>query len=456
MRLDQLSRRHVLRFASVGAALFGMGLLPTPAHGQTRDILVIGAGAAGLAAAQFLRNQRQNVIVLEARDRIGGRAYTDYEFASFPVELGAEFIHGGNVSTYDLARRQGLRLLPAMNNERNYSIFLNGELIAAPRWFLIPRINLIDDGFFPLAEVREGSGAADINLAGLLQSRGIVLDDGLYRLVDNAIQAEYAATLDEQGAFGLLEFEDDGGGDHRIAEGYSRFFELYARGLDVRLSSVVESITWSSTGVRVVTQAGTQYEADHAIISVPLAILQSGAIRFDPPLPPEKTAAVAGLGSGAVGKLILSFDEPFWADNLELLYTDLPMQLGWTPGYGQDDSAVFTAYFGAASARGFSQMGVDGAVAAILGDLERVFGISGLSGRLQDARFADWLADPFSRMGYSYTPPGSAGLRDVLAAPLDNVLFWAGEATNAARPGLVHGAFDSGVRAAREVLGLRR
>lgn len=456
MRTNRLSRRQLLQ----AAALTGLTLTSQPlfrfTRAQTRTILVIGAGAAGLAAAQFLRNQRQNVIVLEARDRIGGRVHTDYDFAPFPVELGAEYIHGENVSTFDLARRQGLNLLPAFDNERNAYVFLNGELIAAPRWFLIPRINLIDEGFFPLAEVRQGSGAGDINLADLLQSRGIILDEALYRLVDNAIQAEFAASLNEQGAFGLLELEDDSGGDHRIAEGYIQLFETFARGLDIRLNTVVDSIQWSAGGVRVTTRDGEQFDADRAIITVPLAVLQARDIRFDPPLPDEKWAAIDGLGSGAVGKVLLRFDEPFWADNLELLYTDLPMQLGWTPGFGRDETAVFTAYFGGANGDNFSQMGHDGAVMGVLADLERVFGVSNLSARLQDGRFADWVGDPFSQMGYSYTPVGSVGLREVLAAPLENVLFWGGEATNRERPGLVHGAFDSGVRAARELLGLRR
>lgn len=456
MRANRLSRRQLLQAAAAAGILATTQPLLQVARAQSRSIVVIGAGAAGLAAAQFLRNQRQNVIVLEARDRIGGRVHTDYDFAPFPVELGAEYIHGENVSTFDIARRQGLDLLPAFDNERNTYVYLNGELIPAPRWFLIPRINLIDNGFFALAEVREGSGAGDISLAGLLESRGITLDEGLYRLVDHAIQAEYAATLDEQGTFGLLELEDDSGGDHRIAEGYSRMFETFARGLDIRLNSVVESITWSASGVRVTTRDGEAYDADRAIITVPLALLQARDIRFEPPLPEEKLAAIDGLGSGAVGKVILRFDEPFWADNMELLYSDLPIQLGWTPGFGRDETPVFTAYFGGASGEVFSQMGLDGSVTAVTADLERIFGVQNLSARILDARFANWVGDPFSKMGYSYTPVGSAGLRDVLAAPLDDVLYWAGEATNRGRPGLVHGAFDSGLRAAREVLGLRR
>jgi monoamine oxidase len=450
------SRRKIIQWIAASGLATSSPLASRLARAQPRSVIVIGAGAAGLAAADFLRNQRQNVTVLEARNRIGGRVHTDYDLAPFPVELGAEFIHGEHVSTFDLARRQGLDLLPAFEDERNYYAYLDDALIAPPEWFLIPRINLIDDGFYTLAEVHENSSKSDINLAELLESRGIVLDEGLYRLIDNAIQAEYAATLVEQGAYGLLELEDDPGGDRRIAEGYTRLFEAFARGLDIRLSTVVESIAWSSSGVRITTRDGQRLDADQCIITVPLKILQDQSIRFEPALPEQKRAAINGLGSGAMGKVILRFDEPFWDERIELLYTDLPMQLGWRPGFGRDETPVFTAYFGAASADMLAQMGEDGAITSVLEDLQQVFRIGNLGARVVDSRVAHWVNDPFSKMGYSYTPVGSAGLRAVLAAPTDGVLFWAGEATNVGRPALVHGAFDSGVRAAREVLGLQR
>ena len=122
MHTNRLSRRQLLQAAAAAGMLATTQPLLQVARAQTRSIIVIGAGAAGLAAAQFLRNQRQEVIVLEARDRIGGRVHTDYDFAPFPVELGAEYIHGENVSTFDIERLQELDLVNAFETEHNTNL----------------------------------------------------------------------------------------------------------------------------------------------------------------------------------------------------------------------------------------------------------------------------------------------------------------------------------------------
>jgi monoamine oxidase len=235
----------------------------------------------------------------------------------------------------------------------------------------------------------------------------------------------------------------------RVVEGYSALMQKIAEGIDVRLSTPVRRIGWSRDGVHAITN-GETYEAAHAVITLPLAVLQQGDVAFDPPLPPEKQRAIAGLGAGANGKIILRFDERMWPDDLTLLLSGGDTQLWWRPGRCRDDEApIITAYFGGSSVARFRAMGDDAPMAA-LRELETMLGRK-LEPHLETARFVDWPADPYAKMSYSYIPPGGAGLRAVLKQPVDGVLYFAGEAANPVRPACVHGAFDSGIEASRAI-----
>ena len=210
-------------------------------------------------------------------------------------------------------------------------------------------------------------------------------------------------------------------------------------------------IEWSRDGVRAITDGGS-YEAKRAIITLPLAVLQQGDVAFDPPLPAEKQRAIAGLGAGANGKIILRFDERVWPEDLTLLLSGGDTQLWWRPGRCRDDEApIITAYFGGSAVARFRALGDDAPIAA-LRELEEMLGPK-LESRLEEARFVDWPADPYAKMSYSYIPPGGAGLRATLREPVDDVLYFAGEAANPVRPACVHGALESGVSAASEIVG---
>jgi monoamine oxidase len=216
------------------------------------------------------------------------------------------------------------------------------------------------------------------------------------------------------------------------------------------LSTPVSEIAWSRDGVRVKSGAG-DHRARRAIVTVPLAVLQQNGVAFAPALPPEKQRAIEGLGAGANGKIVLLFDEPCWPDDMTLFLSARDTQLWWRPGRLREDEApVITAYFGGSAVERFRALG-EAAPLAAMRDLEDFFGVK-LESRLRNARFVDWPADPYARMSYSYIPAGGAGRRAELAKPIDNTLFFAGEATNNVRPSTVHGALESGLRAADEVL----
>jgi monoamine oxidase len=203
-----------------------------------------------------------------------------------------------------------------------------------------------------------------------------------------------------------------------------------------------------------VTCDENSFEADRAIVTLPLAVLQAGDVTFVPELPPGTRDAIARLGAGPVAKAVLRFDRAWWPDDLTFLLTTFDTTMWWTPGRGRDEAGpVLTALMGGGAVRRMREH-TDPAQAAVE-HLEAMFDRP-LRDHVVEARWIDWGADPWSKMGYSFVPPGATGLRAKLAEPVADVLFFAGEAANAIRPATVHGAIESGVGAARAIAQLER
>jgi monoamine oxidase len=179
-------------------------------------------------------------------------------------------------------------------------------------------------------------------------------------------------------------------------------------------------------------------------------VLQAGGVAFEPPLPDRKRKAIEGLGVGHVDKVILRFDTPFWPEGMRGILTDLDGQSWIALGRGYPGRApVLRVLMGGHAAERF-EAALD-PIAKAVRELETVLGLT-LTGRLRAGRFVGWGSDPWTRTGYSYVPPGGRGLRAALAEPVGGVLHFAGEATHVVRPATVHGAIESGERAAAEVV----
>jgi monoamine oxidase len=418
---------------------------------RTTETLIIGAGAAGLAAARELHDAGHAVTLIEARDRVGGRAWTSYDLAAHPVELGAEFVHGENVVTWKYLQRYGLDANDQLTviNIRGWN---NGRLVEHGEFLRSTPMQLVFNTRAAAQEAAPGSSLMDAARAWAAIHNLSTTDDD-WSLWASYARSNFAADPNAIGAADFCEPTFEGDGQrimYRVVQGYSLLMERLAEGIDVRLSSPVRRIEWSRDGVRATTDAGA-FDAQRAIVAVPLAILQARDIAFDPALPETKRRAIAALGAGANGKIILRFDEPFWPEDLTYLFTGDDTQLWWRPGRCRDDEApILTAFFGGPAVGNFRPLG-EGAPTEALRQLETYFGTK-LGSRLREWRVVDWQADPWSKMSYSYLPRGGARMRAALSEPLDGVLFFAGEATNAVRPSCVHGAIESGLAAACEIL----
>jgi monoamine oxidase len=420
------------------------------------DTIVIGAGAAGLAAARELARAGRQVVVLEARDRVGGRAFTDESFASHPVELGAEFIHGENVATWDWVREFDA---PTTGKAHDYEMWAHtgAQLLDREAFYLLAGdllsreqelVRRWRDESFPEASVASA-------LDRWAEFFAEPLPPEARRMLDGMIASTLASDPRDVGMLAgrSATYEGDGRFRHwRLLRGYSNLVRSAAAGLDVRLGQVVRRVDWDENSVNVTTQDAT-YRARQAVVALPLGVLQSGDIEFDPALPAAKRDAIARINVGSIGKVVLKFDATCWPPNHTFIWTHGDTQLWWRPGQGhENEEPVITAFFGGDASRRFGAMPPDEAARAAVDDLGAITG-KRLHDRLVDHRVLVWSTEEYTKMGYSSLPPGGEGLREALAAPVGALRF-AGEATNPVRPATVHGAIESGWRAATEVLGV--
>jgi monoamine oxidase len=418
-------------------------------------IAIVGAGAAGISAARPLATAGHDVSVWEARAQAGGRALTDTSFTSHPVELGAEFVHGERVATWDWIRTLGARTTDAAHRYEMW-FHLNGSLQDRER-------ATREFGTDPLGAIEQltrrwlDSGRPDTSLDHVLNLWPEIsrepLTEERRRLIDNYVSELTASDPRDLGVYRARRRSAEPPETRRhfrLIDGYSDLVSRAAAGLSITVERPVTSVRWDDRSAEVC--AGDRVErVDRVIVTVPLGVLRRGDIEFIPELPEPKRNAIHKLNTGHISKVILRFDHVYWPPNMTFLWTPLSTQVWWRPGQGQpDESPVLTAFFGgqaAADLESASEAEVVAEAARQLGDILR----QPLSGHVLDGRYIAWGREPHIWMGYSSAPPNGDGLRDALAAPA-GALYFAGEATNASHPATVHGAIESGTRAAAEVL----
>jgi len=450
------------------------------------EILIIGAGAAGLAAARDLSAAGERVTLLEARDRIGGRVWTHYESDSLiPIELGAEFVHGKHPDLMKILDDSGIPFCDV--SYRNW-YFENGELSKSHDFW--NKLHALMD----LMSLDQPDQTFKDFLASLP-------DDEASRKAKSVatryVQGFHAARIDRIGVHGLIkanEAEDEVDGEHafRVPGGYrlvtqALHDQAVASGAIVRLNTIVNRINWSAAGVAVdCLSNGTPetFKASCVLITLPLGVLQesvqsqvsngdlgnqSAAVRFVPELPETKQAAIRGLEMGDVIRMVLRFRERFWeslspkdgakagenfADLGFMHYPEAPLPTWWSLLHIRAPTLI--GWSGGANAERLisSSLSQGDLLNEALKSLEIIFGVSESQLRelLVSFHLHDWKSDPFSRGAYAYVPVNGLKAQQALAQSVEKVLFFAGEATCVGHIGTVHAAIASGLRAAKEIL----
>jgi monoamine oxidase len=314
---------------------------------------------------------------------------------------------------------------------------------------LYPDFDLTRSWDLPFVPVLSG----DENFESYLKRIGFSADQLQYvrRAYGNSI-AEDIARVSAISCLSELQDETAGEGDFRILDGYDSIANHLTQGIDIRLETIVESVEWNDNGVRVIATDGQIFEADRALITLPIGVLQTGKVHFLPDLPADKQAAIQNLSMGPGIKMMYRFDEPVISPQIGVIYSALNPPMWWSPTFGRDlPYQIWTAFATGNWARELLALGETGALQKGLDTLRQELGRSDI--QPSATHLMNWPADPFALGAYSVTRPGCVGARDELAKPTEKRLYWAGEAT-APLPwiGTVHGAYASGLRAAAEIL----
>jgi monoamine oxidase len=401
------------------------------------DVAIIGAGAAGLGAAHALQNSGLSVIVLEARDRVGGRAHTILAAPDVVFDLGCGWLHSADKNSFVGIAKQ-----------------LHFEIDKTrPPW----REQSFDTGF-PSSERQDFIAALDAFYDRAEEAAQRSGDDMASRYLEpgnrwnpmiHAISTFVNGCELDQVSIQDMQAYEDTEINWRVRRGYGALMTAYGAPCPLALNTEVTLIAHSGKRVRIETSRGT-LTASKVIVTVPTNLIADEAIRFHPALP-AKVEAARGLPLGVDDKVMLALDEPGALPkdgNLRGATMRTAMGSFHLRPFGQP---CIEGFFGGTFARELEDLGAGAFAAESIDQIVALLG-SDFRRKLKPLAESRWAHDPFARGAYSHALPGHAGDRAVLAAPVDGRLFFAGEATSPNFFSTAHGARDSGERAAREVV----
>jgi monoamine oxidase len=438
------------------------------------DAIVIGGGIAGLAAASQLGHAGVSVRILEARSRIGGRIFTQHD-ASFPIALGAEFIHGCPAEIWEPLQKAAIKVTEVEG--QNWCVSNQG--LSPCNFFsqidsILDKMDdsLPDESFLDFLERCFPNPTHDPRKQEAKQ-RALGYVTG-FNAADPSLVGVHWLVQGMRAEEGI-----QGDRAFRSRNGYEDLVELFRQQIamhdvTVQTDAVVDNVSWRPGSAEVTihnAEGSSVFAASRVLVTLPLAVLkapigQLGVIEFAPPLPREKAQSLDKLEMGKVIRVVLRFRHRFWdaispsGDPSQTLsnMSFLLSQDDWFPTWWTTMPEKLPIITGWAPFRCAEQLSGKSHAFIMQRSLEtlgRLLGVDSkkLESWLEAAYFHDWQSDPFSRGAYSYGRVGSDGAQQSLAAPIENTLFFAGEATDTSgHNGTVHGAIASGYRAAKEIL----
>lgn len=421
---------------------------------KDRTVMVVGAGLAGLAAAQALGRAGVAVQVLEARGRIGGRIWTSWAWSDLPIDLGASWVHGvdSNPVTELADEVEAQRFATAYGS----SAWYDGD---GTRLQVGPQLT---EAAGTIAQVRDevDNADSDLSLAQAVRGSRHWAQAGaprrklLRKWINTFIEHEYAADWEQVSAWHLDEDDDLDGGDVLFPDGFEQVLPPLAEGLRIDTGACVRAIAPQRHGVRITLGCGATLEADHVVVTVPLGVLQAGSIAFAEPLVRSRQRAIGTLRAGLLNKCCLRFDSIAWPNDADWLQWLGPRDGWWGEwvNLGRAGLPVLMGFNAGAQAAEVERMDDATTTASAVEALRAMFGSS-----FPDpvaAQITRWGQDVHALGSYSYNAVGTGPKtrRKLAGTDWDGRLVFAGEAASTRFFGTAHGAILSGRKAARQVL----
>lgn len=407
---------------------------------------MIGAGAAGLAAGRVLADRGASFLVLEARSRAGGRAWTDEEtFPGLPFDRGCHWLHSGSINPLrEIADQLGFAYAQR-SGFRESVVFVGERPIAEPE--LNAYVDEVEDAY---RQIHDAAAAGkDISASDAILRRG-----RWHPLFQEFFAGFYAGDPHEVSCQDLCRLER-ADGDYPVEAGYGALIAAHSRKVPVELATPVTRVEWSGHGVRIETPRGS-IRAKAAIVTASTSVLAAGQIRFVPTLPVPLLEAIEACRLGCVEKIVFRLDRPVdeGGDGTYMTFMDKdgegPLHPLWfyVNPFGRP---LLVAFVGGTFGRELIMAGEKEAISFTREVLAKCFG-SDFPRRITGATATGWLTDPYIRGGFSFARPGKADLRARLAEPVGERLFFAGEAVSPNFYAAAHGAHLTGIAAAERAL----
>lgn len=434
------SRREILQLCATATA--GV-LLPAVSGANENDVVIIGAGAAGISAARQLRKKGLSVTVIEAADRVGGRVHTDHRIFGVPYDTGAHWLHYGEANPFvSHGLRNGFTIYKAPDDE---------VLQVGDRKATEAEAEAFNEAYDEAVRAISKAGRRGMDVS----PASVVPDFGTWNHSVNLAVGPYemAKDLDHFSCVDWYSGED--GTDYYCREGFGTLFTHSARDVPVTLNTKAQRVRWGNRGVQIDTDKGT-LNARAVVITVSTGVLAEGGITFSPALPADMEEAIHQLTMGHYTHVALRFKENFFGigEDGYFYYKVDELSNGSPKGFAALINAAGTGIsycdIGGDFAR---QMALEGEAATldfVLGELRRMFG--GTADRnLLGAHVADWSTNPLTRGAYASAEPGSANLRRKLHNNIAERIWFAGEAVSRDDWATVAGAHKSGRKAAKSI-----